>query len=79
MQSSFKCIQKAPSEDGIIWVCHVDHIEGDAFSAGVLVSTEGHWECDGSDGLDSFPAEAVERLRLFPELLSIESHFVKSC
>jgi hypothetical protein len=39
---------------------------------GILEGTEGHWECDGSDGFDSFPAEAVERLRRFPELLSIK-------
>jgi hypothetical protein len=79
MQSSFECIQKALSEDGVIWVCHVDHIEGDVFDAGILGSAEGHWEFDGSDGLDSSPAEAVERLRWFPELLLIESHFVEGC
>jgi ethanolamine utilization protein EutQ (cupin superfamily) len=36
MQGSFECIQEDPSEDSIIWVCHVDHIEGDVFGAGVL-------------------------------------------
>jgi hypothetical protein len=36
MQSSFECIQESPSKDGVIWVRHVDHIEGDVFSAGFL-------------------------------------------
>jgi hypothetical protein len=42
MQSSFECFQEDPFEDNIIWVCHVDHIEGDVFGAGVLGGAEGH-------------------------------------
>jgi hypothetical protein len=79
MQSSFECIQESPSKDGVIWVHLVNHVEGDVFGAGVLGSAKGHWECDGSDGLDSFSAKAVERLRRFPELLPIEFHFVEGC
>jgi hypothetical protein len=36
VQGNFKCIQEASSEDGVIWVCHIDHIKSDAFSAGFL-------------------------------------------
>jgi hypothetical protein len=56
---------------------HVNHIEGNVFGAWVLGSAEGHWECDGSDGFDSFSTEAIEGLRQFPKLLSVESHFVE--
>jgi hypothetical protein len=42
MQSSFECFQEDPFEDNIIWVCHVDHIEGDVFGVGVLGGAEGH-------------------------------------
>jgi hypothetical protein len=48
------CLE-ASFEDGIIRVCHVNHIDGDVFSVGVIGSAEGYWECDSSDGLDSFP------------------------
>jgi hypothetical protein len=70
---------EVPFQDGIIWVCHVDRVEGDVFSAGVLRSAKGHWECDVSDGLYPFSAKVVERLRRFPKLLPIEFHFVEGC
>jgi hypothetical protein len=79
VKSSFECVQNGSSKDGIIWVCHVDHIEGDVFGVGVIGSAKGYWECDSSNGLDSFPAEAIERLREVPELLLIKSHFVEGC
>jgi hypothetical protein len=79
VQSSFECVQKGSSKDGIIWVCHVDHIEGDVFGVGVIGSVEGYWECDSSNRLDSFPAEAIERLQEVPELLLIKYHFVEGC
>jgi hypothetical protein len=59
VQGSFECIQEAPSKDSIIWVCHVDHIEGDIFGAGILMGAEGHWKCDGSDRLEPLKIEEV--------------------
>jgi hypothetical protein len=67
VQSSFECVQKGSSK------------EGDVFGVGVIGSAEGYWECDSSNGLDSFPVEAIERLREVPELLLIKSHFVEGC
>jgi hypothetical protein len=61
-QCSFECIQEASFKDSIVWVCHVDHVEGHVFSAGILGGAEGHWECYGSDRFHSFPAEAIEGL-----------------
>jgi hypothetical protein len=68
VQDSFECVQESSSEDGVIWVRHVNHIEGDVFDAGVLGSAE---------GLDSLFAEAIEGHQRFPELLPVKSHFVK--
>jgi hypothetical protein len=65
VQDSFECIQEAPSKDSIIRVCYVDHIKGNVFSSGILRCAEGHRKCDGSDRFDSFPTEAIERLRQF--------------
>jgi hypothetical protein len=62
VQGSFKCVYESSSEDGVIWVCHVNHTEGNVFGAWVLESAKGQWECDGSDGFDSFSAEAIEGL-----------------
>jgi hypothetical protein len=39
MQSSFKSIQKAPSENGIVWVWHVDCIKSDVLCARVFGGT----------------------------------------
>jgi hypothetical protein len=36
VQGSFECIQEASFEDGAIWVCHIDHIKSDVFSAEIL-------------------------------------------
>jgi hypothetical protein len=63
VQGRFECVQEAPSEDSIIWVCHIDNIEGNVFGAGIFRGVERHWECDGSEHFDSFLAEAIERLR----------------
>jgi hypothetical protein len=63
MQGGFESIQEATFEDSVIWVCHVDNIESDVFSASVFGVAEGHWECDNSDWFDSFSAKAVVGLR----------------
>jgi hypothetical protein len=42
VQGSFECIQEAPSEDSVIWVCHIDNVEGDVFGAGIFCGVEGH-------------------------------------
>jgi adenylate cyclase len=62
VQGSFKSIQEAPSEDSIIWVCHVDNIESDVLSVRIFGGAEGHRKCDNPDWFDSFPAKAVEGL-----------------
>jgi hypothetical protein len=36
--------------------------EGDVLCVRILGGAEGHWECDGSDWLNSFAVEAVEWL-----------------
>jgi hypothetical protein len=65
MQHGFEHIQEAPPEDGVMWVCHIDNIEGDVFGAGIFSYSERHWECDGSDRFNSFSIEAIEGLRQF--------------
>jgi hypothetical protein len=68
-----------PSEDGVIWVCHVHNIEDDVLGAGIFRGAKGDWECDGSDRFNSFSAEAIEGLRHFSESFPIETHFVEGC
>jgi hypothetical protein len=77
VQCGFKSIREAPSEDSIIWVCHVDNIESDVFSVTVFGGAKGHWECDISDWFDSFSIEDIEGLRRFFELLLVKTHFVE--
>jgi hypothetical protein len=36
MQGGFKSIQKAPSEDSVVWIWHINNIECDVFCARVL-------------------------------------------
>jgi hypothetical protein len=67
VQGSFECIQEASSEDSVIWVCHINNIEGDVFGVGIFRGSEGHWECDGSDQFNSFSTKATEGLRWFSD------------
>jgi hypothetical protein len=34
MLGSFESVQKAPSKDGVVWICHVDNVKGDVFGVG---------------------------------------------
>jgi hypothetical protein len=52
----------APSENGIVWVWHVDHIKSDVLCARVLGGAKGHRECNSSNWLNSIPTEAIEGL-----------------
>jgi hypothetical protein len=62
MQSGFENIQKAPSENGTVWVWHVNHIKSDVLCVRVFGGAEGHRECDGSNRLNSFPVEPIKGL-----------------
>jgi hypothetical protein len=79
VQGSFKCIQEAPSKDSVMWVLHVNDIEGDVFCEGIFLGAIGYWEYDDSDQFDSFPGETIEGLRRFSELFLIETHLVEGC
>jgi hypothetical protein len=72
MQGNFKGPQQPLSEDGVVWVQHVNHVESYALGARVYRGTKGNKQCYDSDGVDSLASEAIEGLcRLFEPLLAI--------
>jgi hypothetical protein len=67
------------SEDGIIWIDHVDDVKNYELGARVLGGAKIHQQGDDLDRLNSFPTEAIEGLHRFFELLLIKTHFVEGC
>jgi hypothetical protein len=74
-----RCSKDPPPENSVLWVWHVHHIKCDVFGVRVFGSAEGHRECDSPNWFNSFPVEALKRLRWFSDLVSVKTHFVEGC
>jgi hypothetical protein len=77
MQGGFEGIQQARSEDGIIWIQHINHVEGYIFYARILWGVEWHGQGFDPNRFNSFVAEALEGLHWLFELFSVVAHFLE--
>jgi hypothetical protein len=62
MKSYFGGVEQTSSENSIIRIIHVHHIESDILCAGIAKAAKRYWEGHRAHWLNSFSAEAIEWL-----------------